>query len=102
MKTIANIPTCRKPFNHGDVRSSIDVSTIDQNLYDDLQNLPEVFMSNSEFDIDGFYSDIDQDSQYYILNVGDEVLYFIDNQGYNYARYACRLEGIEIIRPENV
>ena len=100
--TLSEIPTCRKAFNHGDVTSSIDVSIIDQKLYDKLQSLPEVYMSNTDFNIDGFFSEIDQNSQYYILNINDEVLYLVDNQGYNYARYVCRLEGIEIIRPENV
>ena len=98
MHILELFPTTRKPFNQEDVDTFIDVSVATDEEYDILQSLDEVYISNEDFAENGFFTDMGTSSQYYILNLNDEELFFVDNQGHDYARYVSRLKGVDVVR----
>ena len=98
---LENAPYDRKPFNQEDVTGSIDVSKLSVPEFQSLMDLKEEVVTGEFFDEAGFFSQFETTDQYYILNIEDE-LFLVDNQGYDYARYVCRLDNVEVLRAENI
>lgn len=96
-----NAPYDRKPFNQMDVTGSIDVSKLSVPEFQSLMDLKEEVVTAEDFAEAGFFSQFETTDQYYILNIEDE-LFLVDNQGYDYARYVCRLDNVEVLRAENI
>lgn len=98
---LENAPYDRKPYCKLDVTGSIDVSVLSESDYQSLMDLKEEVVTAEYFDEAGFFSKFETTDQYYILNIEDE-LFLVDNQGYDYARYVCRLDNVEVLRAENI
>ena len=101
MNLLENAPYDRKPFNQEEVTGSIDVSKLSESDFETLMNLKEEVVSSNDFEKEGFFSQFETTDQYYILNIEDE-LFLVDNQGFDYARYVCRLDNVEVLRAENI
>ena len=98
---LENAPYDRKPFNQEDLTGSIDVSKLSVPEFQSLMDLKEEVVTAEFFAESGFFSQFETTDQYYILNIEDE-LFLVDNQGYDYARYVCRLDNVEVLRAENI
>lgn len=96
------IRMARKPFDSGDTTDT-DFFNLPQNIKDALVDLPEVPIENDIFgngineNAMGFFSHMGIDPekhQFYILSTENQV-FFVDNQGYDYARYVTELKNIK-------
>ena len=80
----------RKPFSPDEVRSQTDFNDLSQEVKNILQSLPiidsSVFSGSS-----GLFTDaLNGDQQIYMMKHKED-FYFIDNQGYEYARYVGKV-----------
>ena len=96
------IRMARKPFDAEDTTST-DFFNLPQNIKDALVDLPEVPVDDSIFgngineNAMGFFGQMGIDSekhQFYILSTDNQV-FFVYNQGYDYARYVTELINIK-------
>jgi len=92
------IRMARKPHSPSDLTKT-DFYSLNTELKDALVALPEVTIDDSIFNEGsmGFFSQFPIDynkNQFYIISTGSSV-FFVDNQGFDYARYATELVNIK-------
>ena len=85
----------RKPGGLHDIENT-DFSELPEVVKEAMMKLPEVEIDEHVYNQWGFFADIldPSESQFYIVTLGDDI-YFVDNQGYDYCRYATRLINIQ-------
>ena len=90
-----NLKLTRKPFRGEDVFTSVDYNELSSDAKTEINKLPIVTI-DEKFHPDGFFSDVlDGKQQFYILISDDmEETYFVDTQGYKYARYVSFIENL--------
>ena len=90
-----NLKLTRKPFRGEDVFTSVDYNELSSVAKTEINKLPIVVI-DEKFHPDGFFSDVlDGKQQFYILISDDmEETYFVDTQGYKYARYVSFIENL--------
>lgn len=78
----------RKPFNVDEITSTTHVDEIPINVFELMSKLPIVDGNKFDFDNEGFFQHdvVEGDQQCYIMEINDRT-FFIDTQGYDYARY---------------
>ena len=84
----------RKPSFAHQIETT-DFSQLPEIIQEALTALPEVELDEHVYDQWGFFADVldPNESQFYIVTLGNDI-YFVDNQGYDYCRYATRLINI--------
>jgi len=94
------IRMARKPFDASDTTKT-DFYNLPNNIKEALVDLPEVSIENSIFENGqstmGFFGHMPidhQKNQFYILSTPSHI-FFVDNQGYDYARYVTELVNIQ-------
>jgi hypothetical protein len=83
-----------------EISSKTPLSSIPSNVQEILKQLPVLEMDDYfDFEHQGFFADVlDGDQQIYLLQDEDRV-FFVDTQGYSYARYIGEIEGgIELLK----
>ena len=90
-----NLKLTRKPFRGEDVFTSVDYNELSSDAKTEINKLPIVTI-DEKFHPDGFFSDVlNGNQQFYILISDDmEETYFVDTQGYKYARYVSFIENL--------
>jgi len=90
-----NLKLTRKPFRGEDVYTSVDYNELSSDAKTEINKLPIVTI-DEKFHPDGFFSDVlNGNQQFYILISDDmEETYFVDTQGYKYARYVSFIENL--------
>lgn len=85
----------RKPFRGEDVFTSVDYNELSTDAKIEINKLPVVVI-DEKFNPDGFFSQVlNGFQQFYILISDDmEETYFVDTQGYKYARYVSFIENL--------
>ena len=88
----------RKPYDPSDVTKT-DFYSLNQDLKESLVDLPEVVLSDSIFNEGGmgFYYEMPIDCkkhQFYIIST-ESSIFFVDNQGHDYARYVTELVNVK-------
>jgi hypothetical protein len=88
------VDVTRKPYNIEDIYTKTPLSTIPSNVQEILKQLPVLEMDDYfDFEHQGFFEDsLNGDQQIYLLQDEDRV-FFVDTQGYSYARYVGEIEG---------
>jgi len=84
---IGELPKTRKPYSHRNIKTIIDYHSLDKDLKEVIGKLPVVPFQKSFFE-----ENLDGDTQFYIM-INEEfgTIYFVDTQGYKYARYVSEL-----------
>jgi len=83
----------RKPFNQDEVISKTSESELPSQIKELLDQLDVVKLTQEEFNEwgGGFFTYfLNGDIQFYIVYIGEKK-YFVDTQGYDYARYVGEL-----------
>jgi hypothetical protein len=94
------VEVTRKPYDTDDVYSKTQLSDIPDNIQEVLKQLPVLEREDYfEFDNQGFFGMVlDGDQQIYLMKDEDRI-FFIDTQGYEYARYIGEIiGGIELLK----
>lgn len=93
-KEFVNLELTRKPYRGEDVYTTIDYNNLSTDAKIELNKLPIVVLDEKW--TDGFFSYmLDGNQQFYILISDDmEETYFVDTQGYEYARYVSFIENL--------
>ena len=85
----------RKPSRPDEVGSQTDFNDLSQEVKDILQSLP-IINSNVFSGSSGLFTDaLSGDQQIYMMKHKED-FYFIDNQGFEYARYVGKVLNFEI------
>jgi hypothetical protein len=90
----------RKPFDTDDISSKTQLSDIPEDVQEILKQLPILEIEEYfDFNNQGFFANVlDGDQQIYLLK-DENRIFFVDTQGYRYARYVGEIEGgIELLK----
>lgn len=96
--TFTSIQGSRKPNNPEDVSFKVGVKEISNELREKVKQLPvlelpyDYFSYGSFFDDFKQYKEIKTNTQYYLIKWNGST-YFVDNQGFDYARYVTKIIG---------
>ena len=92
---LTDLEMTRKPFRGEDVFTSVDYNELSTDAKIEINKLPVVVI-DEKFNPDGSFSDVlNGFQQFYILISDDmEETYFVDTQGYKYARYVSFIENL--------
>jgi hypothetical protein len=94
------VDTDRKPYDVDDISCKTQLSDIPENIQEILKQLPLLEIDDYfDFNNQGFFANVlDGDQQIYLLK--DEYrIFFVDTQGYRYARYVGEIiGGIELLK----
>jgi hypothetical protein len=90
----------RKPYDMDEVDMKTQLTDIPMHVQEILKKLTVLDESGFDFDNEGFYGDVlDENEQIYLLKTNDNRVFFIDTQGYTYARYVGEIiGGIELLK----
>jgi hypothetical protein len=78
----------RKPFDADEISSRTHVDEIPIEVFELMSKLPIIDGNEFDFDNEGFFQRgvVNGEQQCYIMEINDRT-FFIDTQGYGYARY---------------
>ena len=94
-KELINQEMTRKPFRGEDVITSVDYNKFSTEAKIELNRLP-VIVIDEKFNPDGFFSDVLNGMQQFYILISDDMeeTYFVDTQGYKYARYVSFINNL--------
>jgi hypothetical protein len=85
---LGELPKTRKPYSNRNVKTVIDYHSLEKDVKEIINKLPVVPFQKSFFE-----ENLDGDAHRFYIMINEEfgTIYFVDTQGYNYARYVSEL-----------
>jgi hypothetical protein len=88
-----------KPWQSEEVDCLVDFENLSPPLMEAIEGLPIVEMTDDQYNKDGFFSYILDDSLQFYIVVANGETYFVDNQGFQYCRYVALINNLPHIKP---